>query len=385
MANKIGSTQGTYSVCKELLKNTITTDKSHTNSRRFCGPWVMAKYTFLILLLTVSSISLAQSPVTISSGDMNLRIGGTFQSRATFLSNPNLNPAFDETQYGFGVRRARIRLYGTISPKLRLFLQMEGSGATATFTDLRAEWDMTDRTMLRAGRFVGAQPASMAFTLHHEIDGLDRAAIAENWARQTLGADARSFGVEVVHRLDELELRAFAHSGSNTRNIRGGVSDGANNFGQNPAAFAVSGMIRYLPKSIANSEAGVYFGHNPTKTGDPRTYSDGSAHLYWGSKVGLQPTRVKLDMISVRFTNQTTYGASVFVGQLIGEDVEVFGRAELYDSDLDIGSTSYLTLGATKKLLDWANRLTVAASLKQVDNPAVDPVFLMTAQWQVYF
>lgn len=343
------------------------------------------KHILLFHLLTVSSISMAQTPVTISSGDMKLRIGGTLQSRATFLSNPNLNPAFDETQYGFGVRRARIRLYGTISPKLRLFLQMEGSGATATFTDLRAEWDMTDRTMLRAGRFPGAQPQSMAFTLHHEIDALDRASIAENWARNTLGSDARSFGVELVHRLEELELRAFAHSGSNSRNIRGGVSDGNNNFGQNPAAFAVSGMVRYLPKSIANSEAGVYFGHNPTKTGDPRTYSDGSAHLYWGSKVGQQPTRVKLDMISVRFTNQTTYGASVFVGHLIGEDVEVFGRAELYDSDLDIGSTSYLTLGATKKLLDWANRLTFAYSMKSNDRESIEPIHLFTTQWQVYF
>ncbi len=348
------------------------------------------RYAFFGLLFAVSSVATAQAPVTILNSDMKLRIGGTLQSRATFLSNPNLNPALPENQFGFGVRRARIRLYGTIHPKLRLFLQMEGSGASAAFTDLRAEWDVNDRTMLRAGRFVGAQPQSMAFTLHHEIDGLDRAAIAENWARQTLGADARSYGVEVVHRLDELELRSFVHSGSNSRNIRGGVSDGNNNFGQNPAAIAVSGMIRYIPKTDPNSEAGVHIGYNPTKSSDPRSYWDASAHLYWGNRVGIQPTRVKLDFITVQFTNQTTSGISVFAGHLVREDVELFARAERYDSNtegfrVDAGPITYLTAGAQVKLLDWANQLTFAASVKQFDAPSVDPVFLMTAQWQVYF
>lgn len=338
---------------------------------------------FLVLMLGVSSVGLAQAPVTILNSDMKLRIGGTLQSRATFLSNPNLNPALPEQQFGFGVRRARIRLYGTISPNLRLFFQMEGSGSSATFTDLRADWDISDRTTLRAGRFPGAQPQSMAFTLHHEIDALDRTAIAEQWARQTRGASGRSYGVEVVHRLDELELRSYVHSGSNSRNIRGGLSDETNHFGQNPVAIAVSGMVRYLPKSIAHSEAGIHIGHNPTKSSDPRQYSDASAHVYWGNKIGSQSTRVKLDMITVQFTNQSTAGISVFAGQLVREDVEVFARAERFDSDTD--GITYMTIGAQYKLLDWSNRLTFAASVKQVDAPSVDPVFLMTAQWQVYF
>jgi len=343
-----------------------------------------------ILLLTISSVGLAQTPVTISSGDMKLRIGGTLQSRATYLSNPNLDPFAPENQYGFGVRRARLRLYGTISPNVRLFFQMEGSGASATLTDLRGEWDINERTTFRAGRFAGAQPQSMALTLHHEIDALDRAAIAENWAHTTLGSDARSYGVEVVHRLPELELRTFLHSGSNSRNIRGGVSDVTNNFGQNPAAVAVSGMVRYLPKSHKNSEAGVHIGHNPTKSSDPRQYSDASAHVYWGTKVGLQPTRVKVDFITVQFTNQATSGLSVFAGHLVRKDIELFARAERYDSNtdgnrMDGGPITYLTVGTQLKLIDWANRLSIAASLKQFDAPALDSVFLMTAQWQVYF
>lgn len=345
----------------------------------------MTKYALLFLLMS-ASLGMAQTPVTISSGDMKLRIGGTLQSRATFLRNPNLSPFNPENQYGFGVRRARIRLYGTISPTLRLFVQMEGSGASATLTDLRAEWDLDDRTTLRAGRFVGAQPQSMAFTLHHEIDGLDRAAIAEQWARATIGSDARSYGIEMTHRLNELELRAFAHSGSNSRNIRGGVSDGAHTFGQRPAAIAVSGMIHYLPKSIANSEAGIHIGHNPTKASDPQAYSDASAHLYWGSKIGLQPLRAKFDYITIRFPRQTINGTSVFVGYLAREDMEVFGRVESSDYSIDFGSpVTYLTMGATKKLVDWSNRLTFAASFKQIDTPTSSAVFLLTAQWQVYF
>ncbi len=349
------------------------------------------KYLIFALLLTASSIGKAQTPVTISSGDMQLRIGGTLQSRVSYLSNPNLDPFAPEKQYGIGVRRARIRFYGTINPKVRLFLQIEGSGPTATLTDMRAEWDVTDRTMFRVGRFVGAQPQSMSLTLHHEIDALDRAAIAENWARTTIGADARTYGVEVVHRLDEFELRSFIHSGSNSRNIRGGVSDGNNHFGQNTAAIAVSGMARYLPKSHPNSEAGVHIGHNPTRASDPRRYSDASAHVYWGSRVGEQPTRVKLDLIGVHFSaRHATAGVTLFAGHLIRDDVEVFARAERYDGNtqgnrIDRGPNTYLTAGAHYKLLDWANRLTFAYSLKRNDSPIVDPIHLITAQWQVYF
>lgn len=323
----------------------------------------------------------AQSPVTILSKDMTMRIGGTIQSQASLSSDM-------ETRAGFGVRRMRLRWYGDLGRNVRLFMQLEGTG-NPSFTDYRAEWDMTDRTMIRAGRFVGTQPASMAFTLHHEIDGVDRAAIAEQWATATRGADARDFGLELVHRAGEIEMRGYLHNGSIAQNITGriGAPQPSNNIRKEH--LNVSGMVRWLPAAHPNREFGAHVGVNPKAYGATPRYVEASAHAYWGVKAGSQPTRVKADAILIRRDapgNPSFTGASLFVGRLLNEELELFGRAEWLDSfTFNQEAQTFGTIGVNRKLGSWSQNLKAAYSIRLSEAADTDPVHVAVVQWQVYF
>jgi len=353
---------------------------------------LMTKRFFLptLLWIAIHSMAVAQAPVTIAPKDMKLRIGGSIQTRMTFISNPNLNTPQPESQLGVGVRRARIRLFADVRPDVRVLMQVEGSGSLASFTDLRAEWDVTEKTMLRAGRFAGAQPRGMALTLMFDVDAIDRPAVVEHWARSSMGADGRSFGVELVHRHKDVELRGFLHNGDNSKNLRVGISDAWPTGGTRYGAMATSAMVRVMPSAVPHAEFGVHAGYNPTKSANAgnRTFTDWSAHAYWGDKIGSQPTRLKFDAIGIRYSDigpmqQTVSGFSLLAAQLIRPDTELFARVERLDTTFD--EFSYVTAGASFKLWDWTNKITAAWSMRTDLNPNSDPIHILTLQSQFHF
>jgi hypothetical protein len=342
-----------------------------------------------MLLLGSPLIASAQVPVSNLAEGTKLRIGGSLQTRVSFLSNPNLT-GLPESQMGVGIRRARIRLYADPHPNVRLFLQVEGSGASTTFTDMRAEWDITKKTMLRMGRFVGAQPRGMALTLMYDIDAIDRAAIMEHWARSTYGSNSRDFGVEVVHRRGDVELRGFLHNGDSAQNFRASISEPSPSGGPNRGAMATSAMVRLLPSSLPHSDFGAHVGYNPTKmpTSQNREYMEWSTHAYWGDKIGTQPTRLKFDMVGIRYLNVTdiqrsTLGLSLLAAHLIRPDTELFARVERLDTTLD--EYAYLTAGATYKLWNWHNKLTAAWTMRTDLESNGDPVHILALQSQFNF
>jgi hypothetical protein len=331
----------------------------------------------------------AQIPVSNLAEGTKLRIGGSLQTRVAYLSNPNLT-GLPESQMGVGIRRARIRLYADPHPNVRLFLQVEGSAASTTFTDMRAEWDITKKTMLRMGRFVGAQPRGMALTLMYDIDAIDRAAVMEHWARSTYGSNSRDFGVEVVHRRGDVELRGFLHNGDSAQNFRPSSSETSANGGPNRGAMATSGMIRVFPSAVPHSEFGAHVGYNPTKMPNSlnREYMEWSSHAYWGDKIGTQPTRIKFDAMGIVYLNegpveQTTVGISLLAAHLIRPDTEIFARVERLDSTLN--EYAYVTAGTTYKLWNWTNKVTAAWTMRTDLASNSDPVHILAVQTQFNF
>jgi hypothetical protein len=342
-----------------------------------------------LLLVGMHSFASAQIPVSNLAEGTKLRIGGSLQTRASFLSNPNL-AGLPESQMGVGIRRARIRLFADPHPNVRLFLQVEGSAASTTFTDMRAEWDITKKTTLRMGRFVGAQPRGMALTLMYDIDAIDRAAIMEHWARSTYGSNSRDFGVEVVHQKGDVELRGFLHNGDSAQNFRPSSSETSANGGPNRGAMATSAMVRLLPSSLPHSDFGAHVGYNPTKMPNSlnREYMEWSSHAYWGDKIGTQPTRLKLDVVGIRYLNagaiqRNTLGVSLLAAQLIRPDTEIFARVERLDTTLD--EYAYVTVGTTQKLWNWTNKVTAAWTMRTDLATNSDPVHILAVQTQFNF
>ncbi|HAC16360.1 MAG TPA: hypothetical protein DCE78_10525 [Bacteroidetes bacterium] len=282
----------------------------------------------------------AQQNVTVAGQDVQFRLGATIQPRFTYYTS-DLN---DDTieQIGFGLRRFRLRNYISIGKQWAVFSQLEGSGLNAQLLDMRVDYKLNPEFTIRGGRFAGAQPRSMAFTLHSDIDAIDRPAISEYWAKNTIGADARDYGLEVMYHPDFFEFRVFLHNGDNRNNIRPGASD---EIPTSPRTkMAVSSSFRYFPLDDTHTEIGIFGGLN--KNSGHYEASDGyytaAFHVYRGAFPGHYPFRIKIDAIMIRHLEVESHperfdhiftGASLFAGYLISKETEAFVKAETYRVD----------------------------------------------------
>jgi len=328
------------------------------------------RISLLVLLLLPLLIGVpvrqtqAQSNVSIAGQDVSLRLGFTLQPRFTYASE-SVNDVVTE-QIGFGVRRFRMRTYMNVGDDFKFFTQWEGSSTSAALLDLRAEYRLNDKIWLRMGRFVGAQPRVAAVTLHSEIDLIERPGIADVWARHTIGADMRDYGLEMLYRVPSLEYRLFLSNGGNAFNYRNNYS--GNTLVSAPGkGMALNTMVRYFPEQLKNSEFGVHAGINHGRStftassllpGVGRNYTQVSGYAYWGVLSGQQPIRVKLDALTVSYEDimvggnefsQTFRGASLFTGYLVRKDLELLAAYETYNLNTDDPNqhVDLLTMGFT--------------------------------------
>lgn len=328
---------------------------------------------------------------TVSNG-VAVRLGGTLQPRITYGSELDATGARQE-RIGFGVRRLRLRLYVDIGERFGVFLQMEGSGESAIWQDLRGEYRVTEDLTFRAGRFAGAQPRAYARTLHSEIDAIDRPAISEMWARMTIGGDGRDYGMEALWITQKWELRGFFHNGYNRWNYSSGIGRNPATAGIGTDGFAFSGAATYWPAGRDRFEAGLYGSVNTTgnvltelaQIG--RNYVSYSAHAYWGPRPGDQPFRIKSDFIGISFQEvapfeiQNYLGVSLFGGYLIASHIELFAMGELWHDDgtgMGITNQFFGTAGgsfsfsALKGRPFYHNRVIAAYTFRTAEARSVD-------------
>ena len=285
----------------------------------------------------------AQQNVIVAGQDVQFRLGATIQPRFTYYTSDYNDESIE--QIGFGLRRFRLRNYISIGKQWAVFSQLEGSGLNAQLLDLRVDYKLNPNFTIRGGRFAGAQPRSMAFTLHSDIDAIDRPVITEYWAKNTIGADARDYGLEVMYHPDFFEFRVFLHNGDNRNNIKPGASD------QIPTSprdkMAISSSFRYFPQDDVHTEIGLFGGLN--KNSGHYEQSDGyytaAFHAYRGAFPGHFPFRLKFDAIMIRHLEVESHperfdhiftGASLFAGYLITKEMETFIKAETYQVDRHI-------------------------------------------------
>lgn len=340
--------------------------------------------------------------VRTMADDISLGIGGTIQPRLTYTSDQN-------ERVGFGLRRMRLRLYTDIGDDLGVFLQMEGSGASATLLDVRGEYYLNDNLTIRAGRFVGTQPRAYARTGHAHIDAIDRPAISDKWARMTIGADGRDYGVEALWNTPNWELRGFLHNGYNGWNFRRGASNDPVDDGISTDGFAFSASATHWPGDRDELELGAYGSVNTSQNplteigGTGRNYYSYSANAYWGPLPGQQPFRVKADFIGISYQEVEPHGihhhlgASLFGSALVASHIELFAMGEYLYNDLGDASTEkqvFLTAGGSysiSALQDrpfFMNRLILAYNLRTQPSDDIDfddPAHVVMLQAQFYF
>jgi hypothetical protein len=402
---------------------TIPTDhdfKKMIKNYRIKGPILSLPIFILLFTLLYSDRAFSQpdrAPVITLGEDVRFRLGGTFQPRFSYDQFGGLENADNGVDAAaFGLRRARLRLYGNIGNDIVVFVQMEGSGANAQFLDLRVAYRLYNNWFIRAGRFVGAQPRAFALTLHSDLDAIDRPAIGEIWARGTLGADGRDYGAELYYRTSDTEIRLYAHNGAGNDNFRPGVGGGrpADNRGFAPA---FSAYASYKPSFLDGLEAGLFGGFNPSEnpntayaTGLPgREYSNYAAHIYWGALPGSQKVRIKADAVAIRYDEadltlpqssmfigrhqQTVVGTSLFASVMPHKALEAFARYEYIDFNRfeDDSWDSIYTLGATWSMSAARGKsfgdakVTLAWSGRYYNDSPFEARNIITLQAQFYF
>lgn len=323
---------------------------------RLYSSTVLLLLIFLFLTSYPADVS-AQETVTVARKDISLRIGGTIQPRFTYAEEKDFSNEFDKT--GFGIRRFRLRTYFGIGSQLSLFAQAEGATTSVQMLDLRLDYQFAPDLRVRVGRFVGAQPRGMAMTLHSEIDAVDRATIADLWARNTIGADARDYGLELVYRPEKVEYRLFVHNGDNRLNFRYGVADENILQGDSRTQMAIGSMVRYFPNDDAYTDLGIYAGYNAsggTRSSVVNSSMTLAVHAYRGTYAGHFPWRIKFDAIMTRYNvnpeliltgDQLFAGGNVFGGVLLRRDTELFAKAEYYTLDALANDPDWSIIGAT--------------------------------------
>lgn len=358
-------------------------------------------FTFLFSFLSYQSAK-SQTPINVAGQDINFRIGATFQPRFSFGSDIES----ENSRLGFGVRRLRFRTYVGIGSNLSFFTQLEGSGTNAQFLDIRIDYKVRPNLTLRVGRFAGAQPRAMALTLHNEIDGIDRIAIAEYWTKHQTGTDARDYGIEAVYKPNRFEYRLFIHNGFNQLNYKSSINDESATQFTTKDELAVSSIVRFFPNNSPDSELGIFAGYNATggAWGRPKNSYSFAAHAYHGAFPGHFPIRFKLDFIHTQFNkvfdtpstpriaNQRFTGVSGFTGYLARPSFELFAHAEIYrHTNLSpLGEdVTILQLGATQSFSvnngkAFQNKITVAYGYRD-DTITRTSTRLIQAQLQLYF
>ncbi len=306
--------------------------------------------------------------VQSSGSDVSLVLTGTLQPRASVGFETGNG---DLLRYGFGLRRARLRATATFQSTFGAHYDIDVGSGTLSSVDLYAFYQASPRVRLRMGYLAGAQPRSYIFTSHTRIDGIERAAIAELWAKKTIGSVGRNFGLDARYQTDDAVFDLFVHNGNDSfsrtnSNFREGISGLNATRGTDQQALAVSAYGSYEPVRGTPLDVGGFVGYNGSRSDNTaapditnadgsdigRRYVSYSGHAYWGANPGSEAVRGKLDVLAINYEKtgpvdaRTAWGWSAFGAVRLVPGSEAFARYETFYDELGSDDV-YMTLGAS--------------------------------------
>jgi hypothetical protein len=317
--------------------------------------------SFLILfaaLFLVATINAQDKP------ELNVKFGGTVQGMASYSQNNT-----DTAQIGFGLRRVRVKMYGTYGDFLKSFVQFELT--SPKLLDARIEYIVSKAFQVRVGRFIGAGVRAGGLTPHTDIDIVERPASAIMWGRETIGADYRDYGVAFLGGVDGFNYNLTFHNGDGALNIKG------SHFGlasMQTKSLAVSGMVFYKPAQLKGFEVGGYYGMGNKYVNE---YSSYNAYVYFEPL----PYRLKAEIISVTDKNGpadiTGMGYYVFGAFRFANNFEALARFENLDpnTDLDNDKQTLITIGLAYSFFpeSWKTaKITGAYVIRQEEGTSID-------------
>ena len=333
---------------------------------KICGLMLFALLNSLFVFTSASGAPMPPDSLEQPDDAVDLTWSATFQPRVGFGIDEA--DSGDRTErFGFGVRRARLRLNADFNDQFGTFFDVDLSGGNLSVASLFGYYKPSGEWRLRAGYVPGAQPAAYAPTSHTELDLMERAAIAELWGGNTIGSNGRDFGVDATWTEGDLSASLFLHGGDgNFSRLRGNfrqtVSSQSATRGVDRTAAAISSTLLWRNALTEGLELGGFASYNGS--GNPntavqdigRSYVSWEGHAYYGAKPGSQAVRFKLDVIGVQYEEvtgttgqviaaQNTLGVSLLGAVRIIAGMELAARLENYQPDDGGGDVTFFGAG----------------------------------------
>jgi len=356
---------------------------------------------FLVFVL-VPVEALAQETALDQSGeDVSFRVTGGLQPRISYGFEEGAEANSDRV--GFGLRRGRIDATVTVGDHMGINYDMDFGRGTLNTVDLFGFYRLNDNLRFRVGFFAHAQPRAYVLTSFVRLDGLERSAIAERWARATTGSSGRDFGVDVTFDAPSTTFIFGIHNGDgnfSTGNYRQSVSRLNGEAGLGIGALAYSLYINH--DLLPGVEVGGFARFNGARNNNTAVSTDGpgrdyvswSSHLYWGANPGSQPFRLKLDVIGLHYEAIGATAQENRVGFALTGAVRFLRFGELYarlehadelrDKQFFATGISY-SLSARKGLPYYRHRITLGYQGGFQDSIGGNDQHLIVLQSQVVF
>jgi hypothetical protein len=328
-------------------------------------------YIFLFALFIFVRMAFADEQPQLTQ-----QLGGTIQ---TWMSASQYGA--DTTNMAIGLRRVRIRYYAQYD-KAKFYIQSDI--ISGLLLDARIEYHFNNNFNIRAGRFIGAGVRGGGLTSHTKLDIIERPFMVRSWGSGTVGSDYRDFGIQAEGKVADFTGRLWLHNGDGKNNITNRVGDFYRGKSQNNTlATAVDAMLIYKPAAVKGLEVGGHYGVGNKNIKD---YSSYSAYAYF--KPGRFSFKAELISLTDKEANKTMRGYYLFGGYKITNTIEVLGRFENYDPNIDIGSDdiNIITIGAALYEFEDTKNHRIAAAFVMPTETGTDLEDLnFKLMWQFLF
>ena len=328
-----------------------------------------------------------------------INFAGMFQPRISYgIADDSTTTAY---RFGFGIRRARLRMEARLLEKVGMRYHADFTRGLVRTVDLFAFYQLSNRVRIRMGVMASAMPRSRNLTSSRLIDGIDRAVIAEQWGRVTIGGSGRDFGVDVQYEVPDWTAILFLHNGDGSfdrsrGNYSESISSEAATGGISRSILATSFYVAHRFPSLKGVEVGAYLGQNASRnpntageSGQGRDYWSYAGHIYYGAEPGSQPVRLKLDVIGINFNGEEReewIGVSLLGAVRLRDHMELFARYENAKEDAQLDGTSFISGGLIFSVskLNGGNYSDQRATLgySMLDSSTGKQQHLIVLQWQ---
>jgi len=327
---------------------------------------------------------------------------GMFQPRISYgIAEDSTTSAY---RFGFGIRRARLRLEARLMEKLGVRYNVGFARGPVRSIDLFTFYQLSNEVRIRMGIMASAMPRSRNLTSSRLLDGIDRAVIAEQWGRVTIGGSGRDFGVDMQYQVPEWTAILFLHNGDGSfdgsrGNYSQSISNEAATGGISRSILATSFYLSHRLPSLVGVEIGGFLSQNTSKnpntaseSGEGRDYVSYAAHVYYGAEPGSQPVRLKLDFIGINFKGEEEEewkGVSILGAVRLKDHMELFARYENAQKGIQLDGTQFLSGGLIYSIskLNGGNYSDQRATLgySMLDSFTGKLQHLIVLQWQFVF